>query len=409
MMKKLFTIIVTALLICAPVLPAQTKGETTLYAKTLKKPSVKAFDKFLSKYPSSVYALEIMTLRDSTLFSAIDTEDAVAVKAFAEAYPDSPLSGMVASIIEKHNTSPLSHEEALAAARAAVPAVQDAAGWRRDNHDFILGLTISEGQIHLSILSPADGTEWTLDEERTIVPYVLGAGMSPSRLAGEAAITAVGANKYLSFSYLNEASGSTEQEYVSVLYNPVDDSATSAMFYGRSLLPKPSDTEYRIEGRTPETLSSGGMSAEQVTLLSSLGANPSLIPIARADELTDESIKWWLEKNPSAQAKASRISFGSLDEESSLVAAYKAARKENGANFNAALFDIRGYTVVCAYSKPTKSYLLVWCEPVCKNKNRDQLLNTIYFENDNTLALYYYKGKTTYKWHLNLATKALRK
>lgn len=407
-MKKLFMIMAAVLLVCAPVLSAQTKGETSLYTKTLKKPSVKAYNKFLSKYPTSVYAEEILTLRDSTIFSAIDTEDAEAVKAFAENYPDSPLSEKVAAIIERHNTSPLSREEAVAAARAAVPAVQDAAGWRRDNHDQILGLNISEGKIHLSILS-SDGSNWTLKEERTIVPYTLDSEMSPSRLVGETAITTVGANKYLSFSYLNEASGSIDQEYVAVLYDPVNDNATNAMFYGRSLLTKPSDTEYRIEGRTPETLSAGGMTAEQVTLLSSFSANPCLVQIAHEDELTDESIKWWLEKNPTAQSSATRISFGSLDEESSLVAAYKKAKKENGTNFNAALFDIRGYTVVCAYSKPTKSYLLVWCEPVCKNKNRDQLLNTIYFENDNTLALYYYKGKTTYKWHLNLATKSLRK
>ena len=45
------------------VLSAQTPAETKLYNKTLKKPSVKAYDKFLNKYPQSVYSLEILTLR----------------------------------------------------------------------------------------------------------------------------------------------------------------------------------------------------------------------------------------------------------------------------------------------------------------------------------------------------------
>jgi hypothetical protein len=65
--------------------------------------------------------------------------------------------------------------------------------------------------------------------------------------------------------------------------------------------------------------------------------------------------------------------------------------------------------MICAYSKTTKDYVLVWCEPVCKNRNRDQLLNTIYFENDNTLDLFYYKGRTTFKFRVNLATKNLRR
>lgn len=38
---------------------------------------------------------------------------------------------------------------------------------------------------------------------------------------------------------------------------------------------------------------------------------------------------------------------------------------------------------------------------------RDALLNSIYFEKDATLVLYYYKGKTTYKYRLSLANGKL--
>ena len=95
-------------------LSAQTPAETKLYNKTLKKPSVKTYDKFLNKYPSSVYSLEILTLRDSTRFAAVDKEDAEAVEAFAAANPASPIIGQVNEIIARHNTSPFSKEEALA-------------------------------------------------------------------------------------------------------------------------------------------------------------------------------------------------------------------------------------------------------------------------------------------------------
>ena len=98
MMKRLLAIL-AALPLALGVLCAQSPSETKLYTKTLKKPSVKAYDKFLKKYPSSVYSLEILSLRDSTLFAAVDQEDAEAVEAFAAAHPDSPLSGSIAAVI----------------------------------------------------------------------------------------------------------------------------------------------------------------------------------------------------------------------------------------------------------------------------------------------------------------------
>ena len=109
LMKRLISI-AALMALSLGILSAQTPAETKLYNKTLKKPSVKAFEKFLAKYPSSVYSLEILTLRDSTLFAAIDKEDAEAVEAFAAAHPDSPLSGQVGDVIARHNTSPLSKE-----------------------------------------------------------------------------------------------------------------------------------------------------------------------------------------------------------------------------------------------------------------------------------------------------------
>ena len=45
----------------------QRKAEISLYGKTLAKPSVKAADKFLKKYPQSVYAPKIQHLKDSLL------------------------------------------------------------------------------------------------------------------------------------------------------------------------------------------------------------------------------------------------------------------------------------------------------------------------------------------------------
>ena len=190
-----------------------------------------------------------------------------------------------------------------------------------------------------------------------------------------------------------------------MLYLPEEDILHQAMFYGNPV----GKDQQRIEGQSPEMMEGLQLTPETSWLVDRLKNNPSLIPISKADYLTDAAIRWWLEKNPGAGSKSTRISFGRLDAESSIVQAYSKQAKEKGKNCNAALFDIRGYTVVCVRSRTDGEYSLAWCEPVCRNRNRDKLLNTIYFESDGvTLVLYYYKGKTTFKYRLSTASHTLR-
>ena len=186
-----------------------------------------------------------------------------------------------------------------------------------------------------------------------------------------------------------------------MLYLPEEDILHQAMFYGNPV----GKDQQRIEGQSPEMMEGLQLTPETAWLVGRLKDNPSLIPISKADYLTDAAIRWWLERNPGAGSKSARISFGRLDPESSIVQAYSKQAKEKGKNCNAALFDIRGYTVVCVRSRIDGEYSLAWCEPV----NRSKRLNTIYFETDGTtLVLFYYKGKTTFKYRLSTASHTLR-
>ena len=406
-MKRLISI-AAALVLATGMLSGQTPAETKLYNKTLKKPSVKAYDKFLNKYPDSVYSLEILTLKDSTLFAAVDKEDAEAVEAFAAAHPDSPVAVQVEEIIARHNTSPLSREEALAAVRMLVPEAADAVGWRRANRDYALGLAAVDGALRLYRCALGSDGAWTLADTSSPERYNLDSKLVDCRLDGPVELVEVNDKKFLSFNYINSADNNKGIEYVASLYEPADGSVSHAMFYGRDMSVK---DELKIEGQCPEALSVVVL-PENAWLLNRINSDPRLVPIAKADALTDDSIAWWLEKNPEAETRASRLIFGVLDEESSLVAGFKTVRsrdKDSSKGFTAAMFDIRDYTVIVAYSKTYKNYILVWCEPVCKNKNRDKLLNNIYFEDDNSLALFYYKGRTTFKNHINLANRSIRR
>ena len=406
-MNRLFTIAAAALLAMGT-LHAQAPAETKLYNKTLKKPSVKAYDKFLKKYPSSVYSIEIRTLKDSTLFAAVDQEDAAAVEAFAAAHPDSPIADQVEAVIARHNTSPLTREEALAALRALAPSAADAVGYRRANRDYALGLAAADGALALYRGSLGADGAWTLADTPAPERYTLDSKLSDCRLDGPVELVEINGKNLLSFNYINSADNNKNIEYVASLYDPEDGSFTHAMFYGRDMSGKDG---LKVEGQCPEALSTLA-TPENAWLLNRINSDPRLVPIAKADALTDDSIAWWLEKNPNAETNASRLNFGALDEESSLVAGFKVARsrdKDSSKSFTAAMMDIRDYTVIVAYSKTYKNYILVWCEPVCKDKNRDKLLNNIYFEDDANLALFYYKGRTTFKNRINLASRTIRR
>jgi hypothetical protein len=143
-------------------------------------------------------------------------------------------------------------------------------------------------------------------------------------------------------------------------------------------------------------------------LVNDLNQDENLSIISEEDALTDDSIQWWLQNNPSAgDGKKRSVRFGTLDPRCGLVAAFKKAKKEKSSRYRAALFDIRGYTVICVQDLSSGNYSLAWCERQCQNKKRDRLLNTIYFENETSLALFYYHGRKSFKRHLSLAAKKI--
>ena len=362
-MKPIRISIIILLMTLAPICAtAQTRGETRQFGKLAGNPTMKAVEKFLKKYPESVYAPKVLNIKDS--------------------------------LIRIGNTSLITREQALGLAGECL----DAIGWKKDGREHILAL---DKDFTLRILSP-DGTR---EAERIIPIYSMEDAPAPATISiPMEIITPLGNRYYLHFAYLNGAS-----EYVEVLYLPEEDILNQAIFYGNPL--KPANGEaYRIEGQSPEGIEGLNPTAEVRWLLGRFWENPSLVPIAKADLLTDNAIKWWLERNPKAETSATRLTFGRLDPESSIVAAYKKARKEKGKSFNAALFDIRGYTVICAADRRSGDYTLVWCEPVCMDTNRDKFLNNIYFEKDgNVLDLFYYKGRITFKLRISMASQAVRR
>lgn len=376
---KACALVAFALFIACPA-GAQKKAETKLYNKTLAKPSLAAFDKFLKKYPSSVYSDDILARKD-TLLNISPYDMAAAEDILGSFIPGG--SGILAFAV------------------------------RSEGIDRIYGVCTSADSldvdsIRLTQLEREDDSWKVLSsfDQSFIVPE----GAVSKALMDSSYTFRMRGNTCLRFNLLVNCADGVHQGYTSAIYNPAEDELSSVSFEGKSTLKSSDVAPYRIAGRSGINLVAGSNRPQYVLLQKELEDNPLLEEIPEGDYLTDACIEWWLEHNPEALSTAKSLQFNVIPAEASLIEQYtKAKGKQNAANYRAAMFDYRGYTVIVAYQKAHDNYVLAWAEPECKDHARGRLLNNIFFENATTLTLFYYQGSRTFKYHLNLASKALKR
>ena len=376
-MRKLLTAALVLLLAAAP-LSAQKRAETKLYQKTLSKPTLEAFDKFLKKYPSSVYAEDILARKD-TLLNISPYDEAQAERIAAELLPGG---------IEFR---------ALADRREAVDRIYAVC---------LEGENLALDQVRIVTLRKgADG--WS-QEGVYDAPASDAEGMRFREFVDETSVVDIRGTRYLFFHYL--MSGMGGQAYVAAAYAPQTDEFGCVTFRGKSILGSGHVPQYNILGRSDEAMLSGMDRPWMRLLLKDIQDNPWLEVIPEEHLFTDAALEWWLEQNPDALTSATHLKFNILQEESSLVKEFAAAKgKKNSSKYTAAMFDHRGYTVIVVYQKADGNYVLAWAEPEAKDHYRDRLLNSIAFDDANTLAMSYYHGNRTFKYRLNLTSKNLRR
>ena len=378
MRKLLFAAL--ALLLAAAPLCAQKKAETKLYGKTLSKPSLEAFDKFLKKYPSSVYAPDILARKDTLL-----------------------------------NISPYDEAQAAAIARRFLPggAQIRAIADRREAVDRIYALCLDGeglGLDQVRIISFLDGPDGWTQESVYDAPASDAEGMARREFVDETSVAAIRGVRFLFFNYLMSSEDGQQQSYVAAAYAPQTDEFGCVSFRGKHVSGTGHVPPYHIAGRSDEALLSGMDRPWMRLLLQHIQDNPWLEAVPENFYLTDAAIEWWLEQNPGALTNATHLKFNILQQESSLVEEFaKAKGKKNSSKYTAALIDHRGYTVIVVYQKADDNYVLAWAEPECRDHYRDRLLNSIAFDDANTLAMSYYHGNRTFKYRLNLTSKNLRR
>lgn len=368
-----------ALLLAAAPLSAQKKAETRLYQKTLSKPSLEAFDKFLKKYPSSVYAEDILARKD-TLLNISPYDEKQARQIVAELLP----------------------------AGLATLAIAD----RREAVDRIYAVCLDGeglGLDQVRIVTFRKGAEGWTREGVYDAPAADAEGMTTRHFVDEPSVFKIRDTRFLRFSYLLE--GADGQAYVAAAYAPQTDEFGCVSFRGKDIRERSGHVPpYNILGRSDEAMLSGMERPWMRLLLKDIQDNEWLEYVPENFWLTDAAIQWWTEQNPDALTSATHLKFNILQQESSLVEEFQAAKgKKSSSKYTAALIDHRGWTVIVVYQKADDNYVLAWAEPECKDHYRDRLLNSIAFDDANTLALSYYHGNRTFKYRLNLTSKNLRR
>lgn len=371
-----------ALLLMGSAAFGQTRSETKLYDRTLAKPSVKAYDKFLKKYPSSVYADDIKARRDTLLY-----------------------------------ISPYSAEDASRLLSTLLPEGYSykAVASRNEGVDRLYAICIGADSLSLGDLRFISFEKKLLGRAKTETwektgTYELAAadadGMSSREFADSSFSFKLRGTDYLYFNYLLSSADRTVQRYVSVCYAPADGTFDYVSFSGKNALEAGDGGQYRIVGRNDMVLDEN---KPQVRLmLQRIKENPRLEAIPERDYQTDLAIEWWLSNNDTS--KSGKLSFNILPAECSLVEDFAGAKgKVSSAKYSAVILDRRGYTVIVVYQKASKDYVLAWAEPECRNKRTDRLLNSLSFDGPNTLEMFYYQGNRMFKFHLNLASKQLSK
>ncbi len=380
-MRRILTAALALLLAAAP-LCAQKKAETKLYAKTLAKPSVAAFDKFLKKYPTSVYAEDILARKDTLL-----------------------------------NISPYDMAQAAAIAGPLLPEDTEflAIADRREAVDRIYAVCLG-GPEMLIALDVVRIVTFQLEKDGWVQESVYDAPAAPDgdaayrHFVDSTSVMTIRGTRYLRFHYLLDNLESSEQTYVAAAYAPQTDDFGCVSFYGLNKRLSNESVPYRLSGRLNETVLTGLERPWMRLLLQEVRDNPLLEEIPENFYLTDAAIQWWLDVNPEALTNATHLKFNILPEGCSLIEEYtKAKGKKNSSKYTAAMFDHRDYTVIVVYQKDDQNYVLAWAEPECRDHYRDRLLNSISFDDANTLSMAYYHGNRTFKYHLNLTSKNLRR
>ena len=285
---------------------------------------------------------------------------------------------------------------------------------RKDAVDRIYGICVCSSEIdlgHVKLYTAVMGEDgWSLADSYESPTAALSSEGAARSFVDSTAVFEIGGERYFRFNFLTKAADSDKMSYTAATWSPAGDAYSEVVFEGHDILQPGEGLPFHIEGRVNENSIMNPGRPEAKLMTAAMNENPCLEQIPAGDYLTDAAIDWWLEQNPDATTSATKLNFNILPENSSLVEQFEASRdKKSSSRYTAALFDIRGYSVIVVKQKQDGNYVLAWAEPECEDHYRDRLLNSITFEDANTLEMFYYHGNRHFDYKLNLTSKTVKR
>jgi hypothetical protein len=419
--KGLF-LVATLLLVSLSFANAQTKGETKLYNTTIAKGDLKSLNKFLAKYPTSVYAPEITKLKDSITFFNLNSNDVVAYMEFCKQHPESYYLYAANKKIQELNTSSISDAEAREIAARfygkSIPTEYITKSVKNFNKENVVVIAPLKGisSYRIEVITQ-NGSNWEISNTLTENKYILDDNLNILEFVGECKVVTINGEQYIEYAYTNRSDkvdqrtrlANNNAEYILNLYSIDHNSVFSAMYSGVTdinVTALPFDNEeFIIYGKCNDTAGGGMYATDQMKhLLRDISGNKKLQPFDKQRFLTQETIQWWYDNNPE---KAKTLKFGTIDKDNPIAIAFEqSTQKEKVGNKIVNYFDIFNTTVIVSYDRGEKTYALIWCEPVPVKKS-DAELSNLYGEKNSIIALLYYKGNTAYKKRINLNSRII--
>jgi len=263
-----------------------------------------------------------------------------------------------------------------------------------DERPKVYGFLPDSSSLTVFTLCPENG-EWKKESEASYPCFDM-EGLAFKSFADSSAIKDFGGKRVMTFNTIHENDTDASKSYI--LYCPDTEDLKSVSLYGEKL------ADGRIEGSSNKNLIDGAGLPEVQWLIASMESDPTVIELSDSELKTIQALEWWENKNPNALKNATKLSFGQIPEDCTLVESFKAAGKEKSSKFIVAQFQSRGRSVIVAQRRANGEYILVWIEPV---KYNGRTIENFYFDNDNVLSVLYYQGRKSFKYRINLATMAL--
>lgn len=379
-MKKYIFIFLSLLAFTAIKANGQKRAEIKLYNSAIENGDMASFQKFLAKYPESVFSAAIQNKIDSLVTVANTTQRSIALA--TEIFAGYEYNTFLAAPFRKENIE----------------------------YIFAVAYTVSEqGRVLRNIILQENASGWeqtcicdtplyTNDENLDIFRFVSDT-LTPVEIDNEL---------YFEFTYMNSSDKTDprtkwKNENAEVIFNlyPALGAATpyNAMFAGEMT------DSITIEGNCMEAVEPGNGSAPQMDfLLQQMRNSKNLVPFSNERAAQKNAISNWYQRNPEG---ASDLTFIAINEDNPIVALYKESRYIDSSNsYSAALVECMQTTLICVYVNETSQYLLVWCEPaVDKDDIKAKYLNTIYFEGNGSLVLYYDQDRKMIKERINIPAR----